>query len=37
MEQTRMNYLAWLRDAHAMEEQALMMMRGMVSRLENYP
>lgn len=32
-----MNYLAWLRDAHAMEEQALMMMRGMVSRLENYP
>lgn len=37
MEQTRQNYLAWLRDAHAMEEQALTMMEGMASRLENYP
>lgn len=37
MEQTRQNYLAWLRDAHAMEEQALTMMQGMASRLENYP
>ena len=31
------HYMAWLRDAHAMEEQALTMMRGMLSRLENYP
>lgn len=37
MEQTRQNYLAWLRDAHAMEKQALTMMEGMASRLENYP
>lgn len=37
MEQTRQNYLSWLRDAHAMEEQALTMMHGMASRLENYP
>ncbi|WP_026789728.1 ferritin-like domain-containing protein [Pleomorphomonas oryzae] len=26
-----------VRDAHAMEEQALTMLRGMLSRLENYP
>lgn len=37
MENIRENYLAWLRDAHAMEEQALTMMQGMVSRLESYP
>ncbi|MEH0070148.1 ferritin-like domain-containing protein [Pannonibacter sp. Pt2-lr] len=37
MEEIRENYLSWLRDAHAMEEQALTMMRGMMSRLENYP
>lgn len=37
MEQTRQHYLAWLRDAHAMEEQALTMMQGMAERLENYP
>lgn len=37
MEEIRENYLAWLRDAHAMEEQALTMMQGMLSRLENYP
>ena len=37
MEQTRQNYLAWLRDAHAMEEQALAMMQSMASRLETYP
>lgn len=36
MADTRDTYLAWLRDAHAMEEQALTMMRGMLSRLENY-
>ena len=27
----------WLRDAHAMEEQALTMLKGQHSRLENYP
>ena len=27
----------WLRDAHAMEEQALTMLKGQQSRLENYP
>ncbi|GAB1582776.1 ferritin-like domain-containing protein [Phyllobacterium phragmitis] len=27
----------WLRDAHAMEEQAEQMLSGQVSRLENYP
>lgn len=37
MERTRENYLTWLRDAHAMEEQALTMMRGLTSRLEHYP
>ena len=37
MEDIREHYLAWLRDAHAMEEQALTMMKGMLSRLENYP
>jgi ferritin-like metal-binding protein YciE len=37
MEKTRENYLAWVRDAHAMEEQAMTMMTGMIGRLENYP
>lgn len=37
MEDMRDHYLSWMRDAHAMEEQALTMMRGMLSRLENYP
>lgn len=37
MDDIREHYMAWLRDAHAMEEQALTMMRGMLSRLENYP
>lgn len=27
----------WLRDAHAMEQQAEQMMRGTASRIENYP
>jgi len=27
----------WLRDAHAMEEQALTMLKGQQSRIENYP
>ena len=33
----RENYIAWLRDAHAMEEQALSMMRAQASRIESYP
>lgn len=37
MEQTRQNYLAWLRDAHAMEEQALVMMEAQLSGLAGYP
>lgn len=37
MEQMRDTYLAWLRDAHAMEEQALTMLQGQVNRLEHYP
>lgn len=37
MDEIRSIYITWLRDAHAMEEQALTMMRGMLSRLENYP
>ncbi len=31
------NYLDWLRDAHAMEEQAETMLKGMAKRLEHYP
>jgi ferritin-like metal-binding protein YciE len=27
----------WLRDAHAMEQHALTMLKGQESRLENYP
>jgi len=27
----------WLGDAHAMEQQALTMLKGKESRLENYP
>lgn len=37
MDGIRDHYHAWLRDAHAMEEQALTMMRGMTGRLEDYP
>jgi ferritin-like metal-binding protein YciE len=29
--------IQWLRDAHAMEEQAQTMLSGQVSRIENYP
>jgi ferritin-like metal-binding protein YciE len=29
--------IQWLRDAHAMEEQAQTMLLGQVSRIENYP
>ncbi|WP_026616609.1 ferritin-like domain-containing protein [Ensifer aridi] len=31
------NLLAWLRDAHAMEEQAITMLTSQSRRLENYP
>ncbi|KPC49639.1 ferritin-like domain-containing protein [Amantichitinum ursilacus] len=31
------NLLDWLRDAHAMEQQAEHMLKGQSSRLENYP
>jgi ferritin-like metal-binding protein YciE len=34
---TREHFLDWLRDAHAMEEQAETMMTAMSSRLEHYP
>lgn len=33
----RENLIAWLRDAHAMEEQAETMLAAQYSRLENYP
>ena len=29
--------MEWLRDAHAAEEQAETMLRGMAGRIENYP
>ena len=29
--------IQWLRDAHAMEEQAETMLSGQLSRIENYP
>jgi len=31
------NLLDWLRDAHAMEQQAEQMLTGMTQRIENYP
>jgi ferritin-like metal-binding protein YciE len=31
------NLLSWLRDAHAMEQQAEQMLSAQKSRLENYP
>jgi ferritin-like metal-binding protein YciE len=31
------NYMDWLRDAHAMEEQAERMLNSTASRIENYP
>ena len=31
------HYMDWLRDAHAMEEQAESMLESMAKRLENYP
>ncbi len=37
MAQSREWLIQWLRDAHAMEEQAETMLNGQLSRLENYP
>lgn len=31
------DYIDWVRDAHAMEEQALTMLKGQAGRIENYP
>ena len=33
----RDNLIAWLRDAHAMEEQAETMLTAQQGRLQNYP
>lgn len=37
MDDIREHYLDWLRDAHAMEEQALTMMQSTAERLKNFP
>lgn len=37
MDVTRENFVAWLRDAHAMEQQALTMLEAQKRRLEEYP
>jgi ferritin-like metal-binding protein YciE len=37
MAEAREWLIQWLRDAHAMEEQAETMLSGQLSRLENYP
>lgn len=37
MSDTRDWLVQWLRDAHAMEEQAKTMLNGLIGRLENYP
>jgi ferritin-like metal-binding protein YciE len=37
MSDTREWLTQWLRDAHAMEEQAETMLNGQLNRLENYP
>lgn len=37
MSDTRDWLVQWLRDAHAMEEQAETMLKGLLGRLENYP
>ena len=33
----RENLLNWLRDAHAMEQQAEQMLKAQAARIENYP
>ena len=37
MAHARDNFLAWVRNAHAMEEQAITMLTAQVRRIENYP
>jgi ferritin-like metal-binding protein YciE len=37
MSDSREWLVQWIRDAHAMEEQAATMLNGQLSRLENYP
>ena len=37
MSETREWLIQWLRDAHAMEEQAETMLSGQISRLDSYP
>lgn len=37
MSESREWLVQWLRDAHAMEEQAETMLNGQVNRIENYP
>jgi ferritin-like metal-binding protein YciE len=37
MSESREWLIQWLRDAHAMEEQAETMLSGLLSRLANYP
>ncbi|WP_343650903.1 DUF892 family protein [Stenotrophomonas sp.] len=37
MAELRENLLDWLRDAHAMEQQAETMLKGQASRIEHYP
>src|SRR3954462_894596 len=37
MPESREWLIQWLRDAHAMEEQAETMLSGQLSRIENYP
>jgi ferritin-like metal-binding protein YciE len=37
MTHARDNFIAWLRNAHTMEEQAITMMTAQARRIENYP
>ncbi|WP_416798208.1 ferritin-like domain-containing protein [Ciceribacter azotifigens] len=37
MSELRDNYIGWIRDAHAMEEQAITMLTSQAKRLDNYP
>ena len=37
MTETAETFADWLRDAHAMEKQALTMLSGQQARLEHYP
>jgi ferritin-like metal-binding protein YciE len=37
MVSTEVRFLQWLRDGHAMEEQAEQMLRGTARRIKNYP